>query len=113
LLVRLLYHQGTVNWEGFELETAHSLHATQGLLKRLRKQYLPEDKGEASAPPKTPKKASTDPDNSKSKPPTPKLTKEEKALKKQEREAAKAKRDADKAAKEAEKAQKVCELRVF
>jgi hypothetical protein len=109
LLVRLLYHQGPINWDGFEIKTGHSHRATQGILDRLKKQYITDvDKNNAEASvPRTPKKGASNDSEASKKPATPKLSKEEQAAKKLEREQARAKKESEKAAKEAEKVAKV------
>lgn len=40
LVVRLLYHQGPIKWDGFDIRTAHSKRAVGGVLERLKKQYV-------------------------------------------------------------------------
>ncbi|QDS78102.1 hypothetical protein FKW77_004070 [Venturia effusa] len=40
LVVRLLYHQGPIKWDGFEITTGHSQLAAGGVLHRLKKKYV-------------------------------------------------------------------------
>lgn len=40
MVVRLLFHQGPVKWDGFDIRTGHSQRAAQSVLDRLKKQFV-------------------------------------------------------------------------